>query len=138
MGVAVAVVCASASPAFADAAARYRKQLETFRAEVTQQAEADEAGLASDELTLLADWLDQAETFLKQGDTDAAGYQLKRVEYGLDLVRALVAASQIEAKAKEQEAAHAQASEQVAKLKNEVDELVAKKAELQKQLQSLR
>ena len=127
-----------AGPAFAGAADRYREQIQTFRAQLAEQAEADEAGLAAQDINKLADWLDEAESLLEQGETDEAGYRLKRVEYGLELVRALTAASQIQAQAENQELAATEARAQVTELEQQVTELKARKAELEQQLRQLR
>ncbi len=125
-------------PGFAGAADRYKTQLEALRGELVTQSEQDAAGLAQSDIEQITTWLEQADAHLKAGDTDDAGYKLKRAEYGIDLVRALTVASQIEAKAVEQETAFGQSDDQVAALKAEVEALQAKKAELTQQLNQLR
>ncbi len=127
-----------ASTGFADAVARYSEQLGLLRTELATQTDADAAGIAQDDIAKVTSWLEEAETKLAERDTEAASYLLKRSEYGLDLIRNLTVVSQIEAKAEAQEKSFAQADEQVATLKAEVEALNAKKADLQQQLNQLR
>lgn len=126
------------TPGFADAVDRYKGKLDELRAELVTQSEQDAAGLAQDDIAQITTWLSQAEKHLNEGDSDEASYKLKRAEYGIDLVRALTVASQIEAKAAEQEQAFGQSDEQVATLKAEVEALQAKKSELTQQLNQVR
>lgn len=136
--IAAVVMIAVSSTAFASAASRYKEQITAFRAELKTQAEADAGGLAADDLVKVADWLDQSEKLLNEGKTDQAGYRLKRAEYGLDLTRALVGASQIAGKADEQEKAYGDSQAQIEKLKKEIEQLQTRKAELQKEINTYR
>lgn len=126
------------SPAFADAASQYAEQLGTLRAELVKLTEQDEAGLAQEDIGRISGWLDEAEKELNDRDTETASFLLKRSEYGVDLVRALTVASQIEAKAAEQEKAFSQVDDQIAALKTEAEALEAQKAQLTQQLNQLR
>ena len=142
-----AVLCASlvmccamlaTSPAFADAASQYAEQLGKLRADLVALTEQDAAGLAQEDIGRISGWLDQAEKELNERDAESASFLLKRSEYGVDLVRALTVASQIEAKADEQEKAFSQVDEQIATLKTETEALEAQKAQLTQQLNQLR
>jgi len=135
---AAGLILAPVGAAFADMGAKYKQQIETFKAQVITLSEADEAKLATDELTLLTRWLEESEKLLAVGDVDGAGYMLKRVEFGVDLATALVAASKIEARTQEQNASSEQMSKQIKELEAEVTKLQEKKAELQSQLDQLR
>lgn len=112
--------------------------LQTLRAELAAQSEQDAAGLAQDDIAQVTTWLAEADRHLEEGDSDEASYKLKRAEYGINLVRALTVASQVEAKAIEQETAFEQSDEQVATLKAEVEALQARKSELTQQLNQVR
>lgn len=135
---AAGLVLAPVGTAFADMGAKYKQQIETFKTQVISLSEADEAKLATDELTLLTRWLEESEKLLALGDVDGAGYMLKRVEFGVDLATALVAASKIEARTQEQNASSEQMTKQIKELEAEVAKLQEKKAELQSQLDQLR
>lgn len=126
------------SPAFADAASQYAEQLGVLRAELVKLTEQDAAGLAQEDIGRISGWLDEAEKELAERDSESASFLLKRSEYGVDLVRALTVASQIEAKAAEQEKAFSQVDEQIAALKVEAEALEAQKAQLTQQLNQLR
>lgn len=134
----VCVTVFAISPAFADAASQYADQLGTLRAELVKLTEQDTAGLAQEDIARISGWLDEAEKELAERDAESASFLLKRSEYGLDLVRALTVASQIESKATEQEKAFSQVDEQIAALKTEAEALQAQKAQLTQQLNQLR
>lgn len=138
MALAMIFVIGVSSTAIASAASRYKEQITAFRGELKTQAEADTGGLAADDLLQVAKWLDESEKLLAEGKTDEAGYRLKRAEYGLDLTRALVGASQIAGKADEQEKAFSEAQAQIGKLNKEIEQLQARKAELQKEINTYR
>lgn len=135
--IALTLISAS-SLAIADASARQREQLAALRASLVTHAEQDDAKLASDDIQLVSSWLDQADELLAKREGDQASYRLKRAEYGVELVGAIVIASQIEAKANDQEAAFVRSDEQIAALKQEVEQLQQKRAALNSELNTLR
>lgn len=113
-----------------DQIAQYRKMLD-------QQAEADVSGVASQDRQQAAKWLKEAEVLLANGDDEAAGRRLRRVEFSLDLIRAMVASAEIRMTAESQEASAFKAPKLLEQLQTEVDELRKKRAELQSELQKL-
>jgi phage shock protein A len=117
---------------------RYVQQISAFRAVLAEQADLDKGQLAADERALMEQWLQEAEALLKKGDRTGAARRLKRVEDGMELVRALVVASQMAGDADTQEQSAKAAAEQVESMKKEIEALVAKRQELQSQLQQLR
>lgn len=117
---------------------RYAQQISAFRAVLAEQADLDKGQLAADERALMEQWLQEAEALLQQGDRAGAARRLKRVEDGVELVRALVVASQMAGDADTQEQSAKVAAEQVESMKKEIEALVAKRQELQSQLQQLR
>jgi hypothetical protein len=116
---------------------RYGQQITAFRAVLAEQADLDKGALAADERALMEQWLSEAEAMLAKGDRAGASRRLKRVEDGMELVRALVVASQLAGDADKQEQSAKAAAEQVESMKKEVEALTAKRQELQTQLRQL-
>jgi hypothetical protein len=135
---ALLALCAVVSVApLASAQDRNAQQIEQFRAMLAEQVEQDTGGLAKAARELIERWLDEAESLIKQGERTEATRRLKRVEDGMDWVRALVAASQVAGAADRQEEAAKTAADQVEALKKEIETLDAKRAEIQAQLRQL-
>lgn len=113
-------------------------QIEQFKTMLETVAESDTTGAVAEDRALVSKWLKEAEVLLANGDRDAAKKRLRRVELGMELVRALTATVEIRAAADEQEAAAHRAPETIAKLKQEVEALQRRKTELERELQQLR
>lgn len=133
---AFAVTVATTLSAFA--AEPSQATIEQYKAELQEYRQAEQADAASKDIEMVGKWLEEAEVLMANGDEGAAKRRLKRVEFGLDLVRALVAAEQVRAAAEEQEAAAYTAPETTEKLKKEIDQLQQDKERLQQELQKLR
>ena len=112
-------------------------QIAQYRAMLDQQAQADSKGVAATDRDLAAKWLKEAEVLVANGDSGAASRRLRRVEFALDLIRAMVAASEIRTAAETQEAAAFKNPELLEQLQTEVDALRKKKAELVAERQKL-
>lgn len=127
------VACTFAGTGFAQ---EQERQVEQFEAMLAKQAELDSQGAAAKDRAMAEKWLKEAKVLLASGDEEDAAKRLRRVEFALDLIRALVAASEIRKAAEEQEAAAYNAPERLSKLQDELDELKKRKSELQRQLRS--
>ena len=123
----------SAPPAWAN----QTEQIEQLRAMLDQQDELDTEDAAKQDRELARKWLQEAEILVANGKRDQAKRRLRRAEFAVELVTALVAAAVIQQKAEEQEAAAYSAPETKAQLEEEVEKLRAQKAELQAELQKL-
>lgn len=122
-----------AGPAWAN----QTEQIEQLRSMLDQQDELDAEGAAKKDRDLARKWLQEAELLVANGKRDQAKRRLRRAEFAVELVTALVAAAVIQQKAKEQEAAAYSAPETKAELEAEVEKLRKRKAELQAELQKL-
>lgn len=129
---------ALATSASANSRQEYAKQVEVFRAKLLEQSEADAGKLAADDIALVSTWLKEAQALLGSGDVDRAGYKLKRVEYGIDLIQALVGASKIKDAATQQTLAYEKSLAQIEKLKAETAKLQEQKAQLERDLRAAR
>lgn len=128
------VALGGATPAFADDSA---DQIAQFQTMLEQQAQLDTTNAAAADRELTQKWLKEAEVLRANGDDEAASRRLRRVEFALDLIRAMVAAADIRTAAEAQEAAAYNAPQTVEALQDEVDVLKKKRADLQKELQTL-
>jgi len=113
-------------------------QIEQFKSMLETAAASDTTGAVAADRALVAKWLKEAEVLHASGNRDGAKKRLRRVELGMELVRALTATVEIRTAADEQEAAAHRAPETIASLKQEVEALQRRKAELERELQQLR
>lgn len=137
--VALTLCLAMCSPmlGWANASTRYREQLDQFRIMVEELAKLDTQNMAADDRADIVQWLEETEVFLARGDLDATGTRLKRIEYGLEMVRQITTVSQLQGQAQLQEQNFHAATEEVAKMKTEIEQLQAKKAELGQALRAI-
>lgn len=129
---------ALAAPVSANATARYKQQIEQFQAMLDEQAGADAKNLTEKDRALTQKWLQEAEVLLANGNHEAVAHRVRRVEYALDLIRAMVTAANIDATAERQEEYFYTSREQIKELDAEIEELQARKAQLTQELQRLR
>ncbi|MBA2665289.1 MAG: hypothetical protein H0U74_23575 [Bradymonadaceae bacterium] len=125
-------------PAFANPAARYKQQIEQFKTMLEEQKQADTKGVSEKDRALTEKWLQESEVLLANGNGEATGRRLRRVEYALDLIRAMVAASNIDALAQQQEENFHSSGEQINAFEVEITELQRKKETLNQELQRVR
>jgi hypothetical protein len=123
-----------AMPAHAD---ENQEQITQYRTMLTEQDALDTKGVAAQDRELAAKWLQEAEVLLANGDSDAADKRLRRVEFAIDLIRAMVASAEIRTAAEAQEAAAFKGPEITEQLQTEVEGLRQKRTELQQELQRL-
>lgn len=128
------LVWAPATTAFANDSA----QIEQLRAMLDEQDTLDTTGAVKVDRDQARQWLQEAEVLVANGKSKLATQRLRRVEFAVELVTALVAAAQIRQAADAQEAAAYTAPEQLAKLQADVEALRKQKAELQTELNQLR
>ena len=119
--------------AFADSG---QKKIEQFRVMLITQGEADTANVAAKDRAMTEKWLKEAEVLLANGKVDAATRRLRRVEFALDLIRAMVTSSNYRILAEEQEAASYAAPDQIAALEQSIKELQKRKVELERRLRT--
>lgn len=128
-----------ASTASAAAGDRYKQQAVQFSKMLEQQAEADQTDAASEDRQRTRKWLESVEVLLAKGNDKAAARLLKRVEFSLQLMQAMITASNIQAAADDQEEAYYKAKEQkIPEIKQEIETLQDQKKELEKELEKLR
>lgn len=114
------------------------EQIQQLGTMLDEQDTLDAADAAKKDRQLARQWLQEAEVLLANGKNEAAKRRLRRVEFAVELVTALVAAALIRQKAEEQEASAYTAPEQMEQLQTDVDNLRKKKTELQTELSQLR
>lgn len=114
------------------------EQIEQLRAMLDEQDELDQKDAAVKDRQMARKWLEEAQVLLANGKDDAAKRRIKRVEFAVELVTALVAAALVRQKAEEQEAAAYGAPETVEQLRADVEKLRQQKTELQRELSQLR
>lgn len=131
---ALMVALGASVSAFADESA---EQIQQYQTMLDQQTQLDTTNAAATDRELAQKWLKEAEVLRANGDDEAASRRLRRVEFTLDLIRAMVAAAEIRVAAETQEAAAYNAPQTVKALQDEVDALKKKRADLQKELQTL-
>lgn len=131
-------ILAMSEPAYANPTARYRQQIEQFKTMLEEQGEADISGVTQKDRALTDKWIQEAEVLLANGNSDATGRRLRRVEYALDMIRAMVASANIDALAEQQEVSFHSLNEQIKNLESEITEMQQKKAGLEKELQRAR
>lgn len=119
-------------------AANPNEQIEQLRTMLDAQDALDEADAALKDRQVARKWLEEAELLAANGKEDAAKRRIRRAEFAVELVTALVAAALVRQKAEAQEAAAHGAPETVAALQQEVETLRAKRDQLQTELQKLR
>lgn len=122
----------------ATASANEAEQIEQYRAMLDELDALDKSGAASTDRRLARQWLQEADVLVANGKEKGARQRLRRVEFAVELVTALVNAALIRQKAEEQEAYAYTAPEQAEALQLQVEELRKRKTELQKELQQLR
>lgn len=113
-------------------------QVEQFRAMLDEQDALDTGNAAQKDRAEARQWLQEAEVLVANGKTKVAKQRLRRVEFAVELVTALVAAAQIRQAADAQEAAAYTAPEQLSKLQQDVEALRKQKTALQTELNQLR
>ncbi len=123
-----------AAPAYAD---ENQEQITQYRTMLSEQDALDAKNVAQQDRQLAAKWLQEAEVLLANGDGDAADKRLRRVEFAIDLIRAMVASADIRTAAEAQEAAAFKGPELLEQLQAEVDALKTKRADLQQELRKL-
>lgn len=134
----VALSFGFAHVAVANANARYQQQIQQFKQMLEEQAEADERNLTERDRAQTSAWLQEAEVLLANGRTEQAARRLRRVEYSLDLIRAMVGAATIDTLADRQEAYYHTSKEQILQFEREIQELSAKARSLETELTRLR
>ncbi len=122
----------------AQSRARYQETIDSLRVMLDEQAKLDIKNLAERDREDVFLWLDDAERLLAKGDLDAASKLIKRSEYGVELVTATAAASQIQSRAEGQEADFFTAQEQIEKLKAEVVKLQEQAKALATELKAIK
>ncbi len=128
-----------ASPAFASANERYKKQAAQFEKMLDKQASASGADAAAQDIERTRQWLENAKVLLAKGNDSAASKYLRRVKFSLDLITASVRAGSIQEAADDQEEAFYKAKEtQIPELEAEIQKLKDKKKDLQQELERLR
>ena len=134
---AVVTTIGAVSVSTAQSRARYQETIDSLRVMLDEQAKIDEKGLAERDREDVFLWLDDAERLIAKGDLDGAGRLIKRAEYGVELVTAVSAASQIQARAEKQEADFFTAQEQIEALKAEIQKLQDKKKSIEGEIRTL-
>ena len=124
--------------AAANNSARFQQQIEQFKEMLQEQAEADENNLTEKDRAQTEAWIQEAEVLLANGRHEAVSRRLRRVEYSLDLIRALNGAVNIDTLAERQEAYFHTSKERIAQFEAEMRELQQKKANLERELERLR
>ena len=122
----------------AQSRARYQETIDSLRLMLDEQAKLDLKNLAEADREDAFLWLDDAERLLSKGDLDGASRLIKRAEYGVELVTAATAASQIQGRAEAQEADYFTAQEQIEALKKEVAELQEQSKALAQELATIK
>lgn len=123
------------APALANDTQEQIAQYQTVLAKIQEDTSVE---AFSADFEMVQKWLKEAEVLAANGDRDAASKRLRRVDLGVELVRALAASAQIRQAAQEQEEAAHKAPETIAELEGEVESLTKKKRELEQELQRLR
>ena len=127
------LVLGSVAPVWANEA----EQIEQLRAMLDEQDALDKDGAAATDRKLAREWLQEAEVLVANGKKDPARKRIRRVEFAVELVTALVAAALTRKAAEEQEASAFTAPEQLEQLRLEVEKLRKQKAELATELRQL-
>ncbi|RDV39116.1 hypothetical protein DV096_00660 [Bradymonadaceae bacterium TMQ3] len=130
----LAAVTLVAQLGFANSPERSRQQIGEFRAQLEELESSDRKEVASRDVEMIEGWLQEAEVLLANGQQEAVTMRMRRVEYGLDMVRALVQAGNIDASAESQEERYHQARAEIEELQSEISALERRKAELQEEL----
>lgn len=129
---------ALAVPTFADNGGKYAKQVDQFSQILEKQAERDKEGVAQKDREQARQWLESAEVLLANGDDKQAKRMLKRVEFSITMMDAMIAAEEIERLADRQEEAYFKAKEeQIPRLKKQIEELEKERDELNDELEQL-
>ncbi|MFU8805395.1 MAG: hypothetical protein ACNA8W_16400, partial [Bradymonadaceae bacterium] len=113
-------------------------QIQQFKQMLQEQAEADEKNTTERDRAQTEAWIQEAEVLLANGRHEAVTRRLRRVEYSLDLIRAMLGAENIDALAEGQEAYYHTSREQIAQFEAEIQDMQRKKASLEQELQRLR
>ncbi len=119
-------------------AAPTQQEIDQYKEMLKTQAEADSKNVSAADRAMAKKWLKEAEVLLANGEDEAATRRLQRVEFALDLIRAMVAASEIRAAAEQQEAEANKGPERTNELKKEIQQLQKRLGDLQRELQTLR
>lgn len=135
LGIALGALLLVATPD--SARATETQQIEQLRTMLDEQDALDSKDAAKKDRQLARQWLQEAEILVANGKRDAAARRLRRAEFAVELVTALVAGAVVRQKAEEQEAAAHTAPEQVEALQDEVDALRRRLSELQAELKQL-
>jgi hypothetical protein len=108
-----------------------RRQIEIQRAGVGDLERTDGAHVASEELTLLRTWLDEAATQLSKDEYDKTREVIDRCSATAVLIREKTAAGRLTAQANEREAALKRSREKVQKTKEAVQQATINKKALE-------
>ena len=130
----MAAVMLVAQLGFANNAERSRQQIGEFRAQLEELETTDRKAVASRDIEMVEGWLQESEVLLANGQQEAVSMRIRRVEYGLDMIRAMVQAGNIDASAESQEERYHQAQAEIEELQSEISALERRKAELQSEL----
>jgi hypothetical protein len=114
------------------------ERLEQYRKMLDEQVEKDERGAVDDDIQVAKTWLKEAEVLLAQGEETLAKSRLRRVEFGIDLVRQLVQVVQMKHAADDQESAAYKAPQTIQELEQETKDLELARTKLKADLDSLR
>jgi hypothetical protein len=108
-----------------------RRQIETQRAGVGDLERLDTSHVATEELTLLRAWLDEAATQLSKEEYDKAREVIDRCLATGELIRQQTAAGRLTAQANEREAALKRSKEKVQKTKEAIQQATINKKALE-------
>ena len=122
----------------ANAWANPTEQIEQLRTMLDEQDALDQKDAALKDRQMARKWLEEAQVLQANGKDDAAKRRIKRVEFAVELVTALVAAGLVRQRAEEQESAAYGAPDTVETLRADVERLRQEKSDLQRELAQLR
>ncbi|RAL23692.1 hypothetical protein DL240_05910 [Lujinxingia litoralis] len=123
---------------FANNAERSRQQIGEFRSQLEELEASDRKQAATRDIEMIEGWLQESEVLLANGQQETVTMRMRRVEYGLDMVRAMIQAGNIDASAEGQEERYHQARAEIEELQSEIGALEGRKAELEAELARVR
>ena len=114
------------------------QQISNLRVELERLAENDQGEVGKEEIEGAQKWLDEAEELLSQRAHRQVEYRLRRADHMVDLIQALIEVGNLEAATEVQQQRYQEARGELERLKEEIRELEARKAERERQLRELR
>jgi len=108
-----------------------RRQIETQRAGLGDLERLDSSHVATEEVTLLRAWLDEAETQLSKEELDKSREVIDRCLAQAELIRQKTAAGRLSAQANEREAALKRSRDKVQKTKEAIQQATVNKKALE-------